>query len=138
MHERDVVFRERLIAMIGSLKGVDRKDVELRTLVGSYAIRMPREAGARDWADLKERADGSTYDSMLELFQKQAVGASKKGDAKAVRCFEILGLSLIARRQTQGDLVQGVELIDRFIANCAAAVKRAGIVTVPITPARRQ
>ena len=136
MHERDTVFRDRLIQVLSGLRGTGRKDAELRKLIGAYVMRMAREAGVRDWADLKERADGSTYDSMLKLFQTQSAAASKSGDAKAVRAFEMLALSLISRRQTQADLVPGVEQLDKFIANCAAAVRRAGIISIPITAKR--
>ena len=137
MHERDTIFRERLIGVLGGLQGTGRKDADLRTLIGSYVIRMSKEAGVRDWADLKERADGTTYDSMLKLFQTQSSAASKSGDAKAVRAFEMLALSLIARRQEQADLAPGVEQLDKFIANCAAAVRRAGLIMIPTGPAKR-
>lgn len=124
MSERDIIFRERLIAVVSDLNGGGSKDKDLRQLVGSYAARMAREAGARDWADLKERADGATYDSALKLFQAQSEAAQKKGLTRDVRAFEVLGISLIARRQEQADLRPGITKLDEFIANCERRARR--------------
>jgi hypothetical protein len=40
-------------------------------------------------------------------------------------------LSLIARRQDQPDLVQGVELLDSYVAECAGFARRTGAGFVP-------
>ena len=125
MSERDIIFRERLIAEIAELNEGEAKDPILRQMVGSYAIRMAREAGARDWADLKERADGATYDSALKLFQDQSHAAQKAGRRDDVRAFEVLGISLIARRQEQPDLRPGMIKLDEFIANCERRARRS-------------
>jgi hypothetical protein len=125
MEERDVIFRERLIALTETLNSGANREPKLRATVGAYATRMAQEAGARDWVDLKERADGTTYDSMLNLFQKQSEAAAKKGDAVTMRAMEVLALSLIARRQYQADLLPGVGFLDGYIGNCAARVRKS-------------
>lgn len=127
MQERDVIFRERLIAMTEELNSGTNRDPRLRLTIGAYAIRMVKEARARDWVDLKERADGPTYDSMLRLFQKQSEAAAKNADTTVVRAMEVLALSLIARRQYQADLLPGVGFLDGYIGNCCKAVRNSTV-----------
>lgn len=136
MDERDQIFRERLVAVIDDLtrRGRDRP---LRRLIGLYSDRLAKEAGARDWADLKERADGPTYDSLLNLFQQQSAEAQKRNDEPAVRAFEVLALSLIARRQYQVELLPGVSLLDRYIEECATNARRVKSQFIETPPARR-
>jgi hypothetical protein len=129
--ERNEIFRRRLIALNAELNAGLNKDKTLRRLVGLYALRMPQDAGARDWADLKARADGPTYDSMLRLFTQHSEEAQKRGETSIVRAFEVLALSLIARRQEQADLLPGVAFIDRFIANCVARARKAKGTFIP-------
>jgi len=133
MEERDRVFREQLVQLIEALHGEDGKRKGLRNRIGAIAMRMARDAGARDWADLKQRADGPTYDSMLRLFQRESAAARQANDERVVRAMEVLAISLIARRQTQADLMPGVAFLDDFIERSERAAKRAGtqILDVP-------
>ncbi|MEO8757195.1 MAG: hypothetical protein ABI398_05525 [Devosia sp.] len=126
MHERDIIFRERLVALMSDLNGGEGRDKQLRRLIGLYSEKLAREAGARNWADLKSRADAPTYDSMLQLFQKQSEAAAAKGDDTTVRVFEVLAISLIARRQYQDELLPGVDFLDRYIEECAQNARAAG------------
>ncbi len=134
--ERNRIFRERLIALNTELNAGLNNDRTVRRLVGLYALRLPRDAGARDWADLKARADGPTYDSLLRMFQRHSEDAQKRGDTAAVRAFEVLALSLIARRQYQADLLPGVSFIDRYISNCVTRARRANSVFIPAARTR--
>lgn len=136
MTERDAIFRERLIALMTALNGGEAKDPALHRLVGSYVRRLAQQAGAKNWTDLKTRADAATYDSMLRLFQRDSEEFQKKHDSKGVRALEALAISLIARYQQQADLVPGVRLLDDFIEDCASAVTRsAEKIVVNIRPA---
>ena|SRR5689334_16731315 len=121
MNERDQVFRDRLIAVMTELNTNGLRDPELRKKLGGMARRLYRDARARSWADLKERADASTYDSLLKLFQQYSQDAARNGDQVSVRATELLAISLIARRQYQDDLKPGVDALDQFIAETAAA-----------------
>ena len=55
---------------MADLTGGEGRNRELRRLIGGFAEKLAREASVRDWAELKARADGSTYDSLLKLFQR--------------------------------------------------------------------
>jgi hypothetical protein len=138
MAERDDIFRERLVAVMTALNRGEGRDPALRRIVGSYAYRMAKEAGAKNWADLKARADGVTYDSMLRIFQEQSVKLQGAGDTKGVLGLEALALSLIARHQKQSELVPGVGFLDRFIEGCATLVKPAAKVVVSTPPAPKR
>ncbi|HEX4297857.1 MAG TPA: hypothetical protein VHZ56_07525 [Devosia sp.] len=133
MNERDTVFRERLVALMTDLNGPEGKERPLRRMVGAYAKRLYSEAGARDWTDLKGRADAKTYDSMLNLFQRESEKALRDDDKVSARAFEVLALSVIARRQQQDDLVRGIELLDKYITQCITLAERTrtGFVHVP-------
>jgi hypothetical protein len=137
MDERDGIFRVRLVAVMTALNGGEGRDPAVRRIVGSYAYRMAKEAGAKNWADLKARADGITYDSMLRIFEEQSAKMQAAGDTKGVRGLEALALSLIARHQKQGDLVPGVGFLDRYIEGCASLVKPAAKVVVNTVSPKR-
>ncbi len=137
MLERDKVFRQRLLALMADLNDGLRSDRKLQQMVGAFARRLYTEAGTRNWGDLKRRADQPTYDSMLSLFMKQAEQMSKAGDTLGVRAFETLALSLIAREQTQLDLVAGVDMLDDFISRCVTVAKATNTVVVDTAPPAR-
>ncbi len=128
--ERDAIFRERLVAVMTALNGGEGSDPAVRRIVGSYAYKMAKEAGAKNWSDLKARADGPTYDAMLRIFEEQSSKMQQAGDTKGVRGLEALALSLIARHQTQNELTPGVGFLDRFIEECAAQVRPTARVVV--------
>lgn len=135
MEERDQVFRERLLAVMTALNGGEFRDPVIRRVVGGFAYRMARQAGARNWSDLKARIDKPTYDALLKTFQEQGAAFQQAGDMKSVRGVEALALSLIARNQSQADLIPGVGFLDRFIESCAALVKPTsrGVASTPRT-----
>jgi hypothetical protein len=136
MEERDRLFRQRLVAFMTSLNGGEAKDVELRRAVGLFAYRLAKNAGAKNWSDLKTRADAATYDALLQKLTDQTEQQERDGDKVAVRAIEALTLSLVARYQRQGDLMPGVGFLDRFIEGCASLVKPTAKVVVS-TPASR-
>jgi hypothetical protein len=138
MGERDEIFRDRLVAVMGALNSGESRDPAVRRVVGSYAYRLSKQAGAKNWADLKARADGPTYDALLKLFQEHSAKMQEAGDAKGVRGIEALAISLIARHQKQGDLLPGVGFLDRYIEQCASLAKPAAkvVVSTPSAPKR--
>ena len=136
MNERDQIFRERLVGLMSALNGGEGRDRSLRRMIGTYSNKLARDAGVRDWADLKQRADGPTYDSLLKVFQTQSAELAKRGDTIGVRAFEVLGISLIARRQYQADLMPGINFLDRYIEECATNARRAGAQFIPSARSR--
>src|SRR3569623_622686 len=129
--QRDLIFRVRLIAVMTDLIAGAALDKQLRRRVGMIAVRLVREAGTRDWSDLKDRADGPTYDSLLNLLQQQSADLHKSGDTVGVKAFEVMALSLIARRQYQADLAAGVSTLDKWIGECLVHARRAGAQFIP-------
>ena len=132
MNERDQIFRERLIALMSELNTGEEITGKLRRMLGAFANRLTRDAGARDWADLKERADGPTYDSLLRLFQRESERAVTNEDELMARSMEVLAISLIARRQYQADLVPGVIMLDKFIGVCEGVARRKNAQFIPV------
>ena len=126
MDDRDAIFRDKLIGLMTILNDGENRNPVLKKRIGAYANDLVQQAGARSWADLKERADGPTYDSLLRLFQKQTGQMARVGDEKGRRAFEVLAVSLIARRQYQADLLPGVGLLDAFIARCETLARKTG------------
>lgn len=130
MEERDQLFRQRLVAFMSALNGGESKDMELRRAVGLYAYRLAKNSGAKNWSDLKTRADAASYDTLLQKLTEQTETMQRDGDTVGVRAVEALTLSLVARYQRQGDLVPGVGFLDRFIEGCASLVKPTAKVVV--------
>ena len=133
MNERDEIFRERLIALMSELNTGEEITGKLRRMLGAFANRLTKDAGARDWADLKERADGPTYDSLLRLFQRESDRAHKAGDGLMERSMEVLAISLIARRQYQADLTPGITVLDKFIGVCEGVARRKNAQFIPVS-----
>ena len=130
MEERDKIFRERLVSLMTVLNGTEGRDPALRRAVGSFAYKLTKQVGAKNWTDLKMRVDAASYDSMLRLFTEQGAAFHESGDKAGARGVEALALSLVARHQKQSDLVPGVRFLDRFIEICTALVKPAAKVVV--------
>jgi hypothetical protein len=126
MTERDELFRDRLISLVGDLHGGEARDPELRRALGMQAFRLYSTGSARNWADLKQRADDPTYDSLLRMLQSEGEAAGANGNKTTMRACEILGVSLIARTRHLTDLEPGVEYIDKLIDSAAKVAKKSG------------
>ena len=132
MQTRDQIFRERLVDLVARVGATVGDDLRMRQRLGAMATQLAKEAGARDWADLKARADGATYDSLLNLFQRESEGATRSGDTLVGRAVEVLAVSLIARRQYQADLNQGVYILDKYIEGSERMARRARAQFIPV------
>jgi hypothetical protein len=130
MQEADAVFRQRLVAVMSALNSGEARDPALVRVVGGFAHQIARQLGAKNWADLKARADGPTYDHILSICKTESEKFQKAGNTKGVRGLEALALSLIARHQKQGDLIPGVGFLDRYIEECSSRVRPAAKVVV--------
>jgi len=134
MHERDIIFRDKLIALVSDLYAGEGRDKKLRRTIGMYSDKFAKDAGAKDWDDLKARADDPTYDSLLKYLMAQSEFMQKHNDLEGVRAFEVLAISLIARRQTTEELQVGIDTLDRYIAECARNARRKGAHVLPSVP----
>ena len=52
-----------------------------------------------------------------------------------MRVFEILALSLIARRQYDPDLQEGIKILDDYIDECARNARKAGVTIITTSKA---
>ena len=133
MEDRDIIFRDKLTSLLSDLNSGEGRDKKLRRTIGMYSDKLSRDAGAKDWQDFKERADGPTYDSLLKFFQAQSEQMLKHHDTEGARALEVLAISLIARRQYAQELQPGIDFLDRFIAECARNARRRGAHVLPPT-----
>ena len=131
METRNQILHDRLVDLMQRLNGPDGKRKGFRNRIGALATRLASDAGTRNWADLKARADGPTYDSLLRMFQRESEIAKQADDDRLVDALEVLALSLISRRQQQPELAEGVALLDAFIDDSekAAAIAKTQVVT---------
>lgn len=134
MHERDAIFRDKLTALMVDLNAGEGRDKKLRRTIGMYSDKFAKDAGAKDWQDLKNRADGATYDSLLGYLQAESAIMLKHRDMEGVRAFEVLAISLIARRQYAEEVQVGIDHLDRYIAECARNARRKGAHVLPSVP----
>jgi hypothetical protein len=116
--DRDAIFRERLIAVMTALNGGEARDVTVRGVVGGFGHQLVKRFGAKNWGDLKMRADGEVYDILLNSFRAESEKFSREGNEMGVRGMETLALSIVARHQGQPDLMPGVNFLDRYIEEC--------------------
>jgi hypothetical protein len=123
--DRDAIFRERLIAVMKALNGGEARDLTVRRVVGGFGYQLVRQFSAKSWGDLKARADGEVYDILLNSFKAESEKFNREGNEKGVRGMEALALSVIARHQSQPDLMPGVNFLDRYIEECV------GLATPP-------
>lgn len=136
MDDRDAVFRDKLVTLMRDLTAGEGRDKKLRRTIGMFSDKLAKDAGARDWSDLKERADGPTYDSLLQFFQGQTAIMLKHHDTEGARALEVLAISMIARRQYAEDLQPGIDFLDRYIAECASNARKRGAHVLPATGRR--
>jgi hypothetical protein len=128
--EQDAIFRERLIAVMTALNGGEGRDVAVRRVVGGFGYQLIKQFSAKNWADLKLRADGEVYDLLLNSFKNESEKFSREGNQKGVRGMEALALSMVARHQKQSDLLPGVGFLDRYIEECVVLATPPGKVIV--------
>ena len=130
---QDAVFREKLVALMTALNSGESRDIAVRRIVGGVAYQLVKRLGAKSWGDLKQRADGEVYDIMLRTFQAESEKHAKAGNEKGVRGVEALAVSMIARHQSQPDLMPGVNFLDRYIEDCMAlATPPSKVVSKPV------
>ena len=127
--DRDAIFRERLIAVISALNGGESRDATVRRVVGGFGYQLVTRFGAKNWTDLKARADGEVYDILLNSFKAESEKFSREGNSMGVRGMEALALSVVARHQSQPDLMPGVNFLDRYIEECVELVAPDGVQT---------
>ena len=127
--DRDTIFRQRLIAVISALNGGESRDGIVRSVVGGFANQLVTRFGAKNWTDLKARADGEVYDILLNSFKAESEKFSREGNSMGVRGMEALALSVVARHQSQPDLMPGVNFLDRYIEECVELVAPDGAQT---------
>ena len=127
--DRDTIFRQRLIAVISALNGGESRDGIVRSVVGGFANQLVTRFGAKNWTDLKARADGEVYDILLNSFKAESEKFNREGNERGVRGMEALALSVIARHQSQPDLMPGVNFLDRYIDECVGLVAPDGAQT---------
>ena len=127
--DRDAIFRERLIAVISALNGGESRDATVRRVVGGFGYQLVTRFGAKSWTDLKARADGEVYDILLNSFKAESEKFSREGNSMGVRGMEALALSVVARHQSQPDLMPGVNFLDRYIEECVELVAPDGVQT---------
>ena len=127
--DRDAIFRERLIAVISALNGGESRDATVRRVVGGFGYQLVTRFGAKSWTDLKARADGEVYDILLNSFKAESEKFSREGNSMGVRGMEALALSVVARHQSQPDLMPGVNFLDRYIEECVELVAPDGAQT---------
>ena len=137
MHERDIIFRDKITAILADLNAGEGRDKKLRRTIGMYSDKFAKDAGAKDWEDLKARADGATYDSLLKYLMAQSEVMQKHQDLEGVRAFEVLAISLISRRQYAEEMQAGIDLLDRYIAECARNARRRGAHVLPSVPSAK-
>ena len=65
------------------------------------------------------------YDILLNSFKAESEKFNREGNEMGVRGMEALALSVIARHQSQPDLMPGVNFLDRYIEECV------GLATPP-------
>ncbi|MEQ1769616.1 MAG: hypothetical protein ABL879_07220 [Devosia sp.] len=118
-------FAKQLHELMAGLQ-VSRREPELRMMIGSVATRFVNDAKARGWADLKQRIDSRSYDILLKSIQDNGNRFAKEGNKEAVRAFEAVGVSLIARAQMSADLIPVVKLLDEYIQRCMVMVRKQG------------
>ncbi len=120
--ERQKVFRGRFVAVMNGLKTL-RTNPKLRAFIGTAGNALVTETGAQGWSDLKARADGQTYDKVLDALRNNAADMARKKEAHGVRAFEVLAVSMISRRQSDEDLIEGVKLLDSYIDDCVTTAR---------------
>ena len=82
--ERQKVFRGRFVAVMNGLKTL-RTNPKLRAFIGTAGNALVTETGAQGWSDLKARADGQTYDKVLDALRNNAADMARKATDVGVK-----------------------------------------------------
>ena len=120
----ELVFRQRLIAVMKALNAGDARDPTVQRVIASFGAQLLQQLAVRSWGELKTSASGEQFNQMLQIFRDESAKFAASGDRKAVLGVEALALSLVARDQTgQRDLTPGIRFLDDYIEDCVALVR---------------
>src|SRR5690606_3764803 len=109
-------FKQRFIGVLKDLQANGKNDGEAMWLLGSLAARLIENARQATWTDLKAALTSEQYDGLLRDFQNEGNALHQQGGkGKVVYAIQILGVSLIAKTQTDEQLRTGEELLDGII-----------------------
>jgi hypothetical protein len=115
MPTKEEEFKQRFAAVLLDLTENGQKDPEALWLIGSLACELTERTGHAKWAVFKREMTRQTYDQLLDDFQREGNRQHQEGDPKKAFAIQVLGLSLVARTQTDPEMRQGDALLDQMI-----------------------
>lgn len=115
MATKEEDFKQRFVAVLKDLQANGRKDTEAMWLLGSLAAQLIEKAGEPSWAALKSKLTRAAYDGLLRDFQTQGNALHQQGKGKHAYAIQILGISLVARTQSDDEVQAGTALLDEII-----------------------
>lgn len=115
MPTKEEEFKQRFAAVLLDLTENGNKDPEALWLIGSLACELSEKSGHTQWAEFKRGMSRQTYDQLLADFQKEGNRQHQEGDPKKAFAIQVLGISLVARTQTDSEMRAGDALLDQLI-----------------------
>jgi hypothetical protein len=116
---RQKIFTKQLHSVMAGLL-TSRADPKQRAFVRNAVQQMMDKTRAKSWLDIKRGLDAQNYDSVLTALQDGAKNLKQQNEPLGVRAMEALGVSLIARHQSDETLKPVVRMLDEYIENCVA------------------
>lgn len=121
----DVEFATQFHRLVDELDRNGRRDTQVMLLLGSLAARLIREAGADNWTDLKLRISERSLKEVVETLDAQAASYAAEGRSKPAYVARLLGISLVAGRLADPDLLRRDQMLNSFIDAAADVVIEA-------------
>ena len=125
MGTKEEDFKERFVALMQDLRANATKDPEATWLIGSLATRLIDLYKLKTWSQFKLALTPPAYSKLLSDFEKEGNGFHQQGKAKAAYAVQVLGISLIARTQSDEQVRAGDSLLDEMIQAMVAVYRKA-------------
>ena len=115
MTDRLADLRQRLATILADLTTEGRDDGKAMFMLGSTATRICDLSKASTWAQCKRSITSAEYPALLSRIGLEGEQFLADGNTKAAYALQAVGMSLVAGREIDPVLNEGVRLLDGFI-----------------------
>ncbi len=123
-NERIEAFIGDLAKVLTDLEKVSERDPEAVLLIGSLAEHLIAKSGKNDWPETKASFSEDAFKNSLDTFSRQIAEAHRDGQVKIAYALQAMAISLAGSHFDDERVIQGVSLLDSFIAAACSFYKR--------------
>lgn len=113
-------LKQHIAEVLRDLQQDGVRDGEAMSLIGSLAADLAAKLNQSTWTGAKTALSSALYDELLESFMRRGNEMQRQGKTRHAYAIQALAVSLVARTQTDPEVVEGAALLDGLIDRALA------------------